>query len=61
MGAWGEACVTEANEALSRARQMGETVHFGRFCELCHERASELEDGDPELRMKAAVSSSETA
>ena len=25
---------------------------FGRFCELCHEKGSELEDGYPEEKMK---------
>ncbi len=36
----------------AKARQDGNMVHFGRICELCHERGSELEDGDPEKKMK---------
>ena len=52
LDAWDEASVTEADEVRSRARQMGETVHFGRICELCHEKGSELEYGDPEKKMK---------
>ena len=28
------------------------TVHFGRIVELCHEKGSELEIGDPERKMK---------
>ena len=37
LGAWDEDSVTEADQGRSRASQMGETVHFGRIGELCHE------------------------
>ena len=36
----------------AKARQEGNMVHFGRICEFCHERGSELEDGDPDKKMK---------
>ena len=42
----------EADQVRAKARQDGNIVHFGRICEPCHERASELEEGDPEKRMK---------
>ena len=37
----------EADQVRAKARQEGNTVHFGRICKLCHERGSELENGDP--------------
>ncbi len=52
LGGLDEACVTDADEVRSRARQMGEAVHVGRICELCHEKGSELEDGDPGKKIK---------
>ena len=36
----------------AKARQDGKTVRFGRICELCHVKGSELADGDPEKKMK---------
>ena len=36
----------------AQARQDGKTIHIGRICELCHEKGSELADGDPEKKMK---------
>ena len=36
----------------AKARQDGNIVNFGRIFELCHEKGSELEDGDPEKKMK---------
>ena len=47
-GAWDERGVREASEARAQARHNGQTVHFARICELCHETGSELADGDPE-------------
>ena len=52
LGAWDESRVTEADQVRAKARQEGNMVHFGRICELCHERGSELEHGDPEKKMK---------
>ena len=46
LGAWDEGNVR------AKARQEGDTVHFARMCELCHEKGSELEIGDPERKMK---------
>ena len=42
----------EAAEARSKARQDGNVVHFERLCAFCHEKGGELEDGDPEKKMK---------
>ena len=36
----------------AEARLKNLTVHFDRICELCHEKGSELADGDPERKMK---------
>ena len=51
LGAWGEASVMEADQVRAKARQEGKTVHFGRICEFCHEKGSELEHGDPAKNM----------
>ena len=48
LGAWDEGNVREADSVRAEARQNGKTVHVGRTCELCREKGSELEDGDPE-------------
>ena len=48
LGAWDESNVREASSVREEARKAGKTVHFGRIVELCHEKGSELEDGDPE-------------
>ena len=37
-GAWDETNVREASEVRAKARQDGNAVHFGRICELCHEK-----------------------
>ena len=37
-GAWDEGNVREASAIRKRAQIAGETVHFGRIVELCHER-----------------------
>ena len=42
----------EAYQVRAKARQEGNTVHFGRICELCHEKGSELENGDLDKEMK---------
>ena len=36
----------------AEARLKNLTVHFARMFELCHEKGSELADGDPENKMK---------
>jgi hypothetical protein len=51
-GAWDEGNVREASAIRKRAQIAGETVHFGRIVELCHEKGSELKSGDPERKMK---------
>jgi hypothetical protein len=51
-GAWDEGSVREASAIRKRAQIAGETVHFGRIVELCHEKGSELKSGDPERKMK---------
>ena len=51
-GAWGEGSVREASDVRAQARREGNTVRFGRICELCREKGSELGDGDPERKMK---------
>ena len=52
LGAWDEGNVREASSIRADARANGKGVHFGRICELCHEKGSELEDGDTENEMK---------
>ena len=52
LGAWGESHVTEADQVRAKARQKGTIDHVGRSCELCHDKISELEYGDPEMKMK---------
>ena len=52
LGAWDEGNIREASSVRADARHNGNTVHVGRICELCHEEGSELEDGDPEHKMK---------
>ena len=52
VGALDEGNVREASSVREEARQAGKTVHFGRIVELCHEKGSELADGDPEQKMK---------
>ena len=47
-GAWEEGSVREASEVRAEARLKNLTVHFARICELCHEKGSELADGDLE-------------
>ncbi len=44
--------VREASEVRAEARLKGLTVHVGRICEPCHEKGSELADGDPGKKMK---------
>ena len=51
-GAWDEGNVREAAAVRKEAQNRGDTVHFGRIVELCHEKGSELEIGDPERKMK---------
>ncbi len=46
-GAWDEGNPREAADVRHEARLTNLTVHFGRICELCHEKGSELADGDP--------------
>jgi hypothetical protein len=48
VGAWDEGNVREASSVREEARLAGKTVHFGRPVELCHEKGSELDVGDPE-------------
>ena len=36
----------------AKAQQEGTVIHFGRICELCHEKGSKFEDGDPEKKRK---------
>ncbi len=50
VGAWDEGNVREASAVRKEAQQAGKTVHFGRSVELCHEKGSELEIGDPERK-----------
>ena len=52
MGAWDEGNPREAADVRREARLTNLTVHFGRFCEFCHEKGSELADGDPVKKMK---------
>ncbi len=52
LGAWDEGNVREADHVRANARQEGTTFHFGRIRELCHERGSELEDGEPSNNIK---------
>jgi hypothetical protein len=51
-GAWGEGNVREASSVRDAARAAGNTVHFGRIVEPCHEKGSELALDDPERKMK---------
>ncbi len=51
-GAWDEANVREASTVREAARASGQTIHFGRIVELCHEKGSELAPDDPERKMK---------
>jgi hypothetical protein len=51
-GAWDEGNVREASAVRKEAQQSGKVIHFGRIVELCHEKGSELEIGDPERKMK---------
>ncbi len=46
----------EAADVRREARLGNQTVHFGRICELCHEKGSELADGDPEKKMRGEPS-----
>ena len=52
VGAWDEGNVREASSVRKEAQRLGKTVHFARIVELCHEKGSELEIGDPERKMK---------
>ena len=52
LGAWDESRVMEADHVRAKVRQEGNVVHFGRSCEFCHEEDCELEDGEPERKMK---------
>ena len=52
VGAWDEGNVREAASVRREAQQAGKTVHVGRIAELCHEKGSELEDGDPDKEIK---------
>ncbi len=47
-GAWDEGNVREASTVRDAARASGQTIHFGRIVELCHEKGSELAPDDPE-------------
>ncbi len=49
---WGEGSVMETDHARAKARQNGDTIHFGRICELCHEKGS---DGDPGNKRKGRL------
>jgi hypothetical protein len=51
-GAWDEGNVREASSVRDAARAAGNTVHFGRIVEPCHEKGSELALDDPERKMK---------
>ena len=50
LGAWDEGSVREASEVRAKARHDGQTIFFGRICELRHEKGSELADGDQESK-----------
>ena len=55
LGVWDEGRVREASSVREEARQAGKTVHSGRIVELCHEKGSELEEGDPAGQMKRSL------
>ena len=52
LGAWDEGNVREADSVRAKARQEGNTAHFGRIFKLCHERGSELVDSDPATKLQ---------
>ncbi len=56
-GAWDEGNVREASAVRKEAQDKGNTVHFGRIVELCHEKGSELEIGDPERKDEGSIRS----
>ena len=51
-GVWEEKGVEEASAVRKKAQAKGETVHFGTIAELCYEKGSELDDGDPLKKYK---------
>jgi len=46
-GTWDMSSVREARDVRAEARSTNTTVHMGMIAELCFQKASELEDGDP--------------
>lgn len=46
-GVWDIKGVREASEVRAEANRTNTVVHFGRIAELCFQKNSELEDGDP--------------
>ena len=45
---WDESRVRKAHEVRAESKRDGKTTHFGRVVELCYEKGSELDEGDPE-------------
>jgi len=52
VGVWAEHKVEEFHVVQARYRKRNEKVHFARIFDICVEKGSELEDGNPEKKYK---------
>jgi hypothetical protein len=51
-GVWNQTRCYEWSDLARAARHRNETIHLGRVFELCTEKGSELEQGDPSRKYK---------